>query len=112
MYNILTQEQFNTLQNKYGLEDKQIDNILSEIEETGTYKGPLGYNQTMGKTTNLFQDLFNLNVFNQKQLSAKKKADLIFEQQREEKRESEAREAQPSKGSGASKASGKPSKAL
>jgi|TARA_R100000900_G_scaffold32357_1_gene26129 hypothetical protein len=33
-------------------------------------------------------------------------------QEQEEKRESEAREAQPSKGSGASKASGKPSKAL
>jgi|TARA_R100001463_G_scaffold30512_1_gene69335 hypothetical protein len=33
-------------------------------------------------------------------------------QEQEEKRESEARKAQPSKGSGASKASGKPSKAL
>ena len=33
-------------------------------------------------------------------------------QEQEEKRESEARKTQPSKGSGASKASGKPSKAL
>ena len=79
----------NTLQDKYGLSNEQIDDVLSEIEETGTYTGPLGFNQIMGKTTNLFEDLFNLDVFNQKQLDAKKKADIIFEQQLKEKRESD-----------------------
>ena len=74
-----------TLQDKYGLSNEQIDDVLSEIEETGTYTGPFGFNQTMGKTTNLFTDLFNLGIFNQKQLDAKKKADIIFEQKRLEK---------------------------
>jgi hypothetical protein len=48
----------NTLKDKYGLSDQQIDQVLAEIEETRTYTGPLGFNQTMGKTTNLFQDLY------------------------------------------------------
>ena len=74
-----------TLQDKYGLSNEQIDDVLAEIEETGTYTGPFGFNQTMGKTTNLFTDLFNLGIFNQKQLDAKKKADIIFEQKRLEK---------------------------
>jgi hypothetical protein len=47
----------NTLQDKYGLSNEQIEDVLSEIEETGTYTGPLGFNQIMGKTTNLFEDL-------------------------------------------------------
>jgi hypothetical protein len=75
----------NTLKDKYRLSNKQIDDVLAEIEETGTYKGPLGFNQIMGKTTNLFTDLFNLGIFNQKQLDAKKKADIIFEQKRLDK---------------------------
>jgi hypothetical protein len=79
----------NTLQDKYGLSNEQIEDVLSEIGETGTYTGPFGFNQTMGKTTNLFTDLFNLGVFNQKQLDAKKKADIIFEQKLKEKRESD-----------------------
>jgi hypothetical protein len=42
----------NTLQDKYGLSSKEdIEAVLSEIEETGTYTGDLGFNQTMGKTT-------------------------------------------------------------
>jgi len=76
-----------TLQDKYGLSNEQIDDVLSEIEETGTYTGNLGYNQTLGKTTNLFSNLFNLGLFNQKQLDAKKKADIIFEKKLEEKRQ-------------------------
>jgi hypothetical protein len=76
-----------TLQDKYGLSNEQIEDVLSEIEETGTYTGPFGFNQTMGKTTNLFTDLFNLGVFNQKQLDAKKKADIIFEKKLEEKQQ-------------------------
>jgi len=75
----------NTLQDKYGLTDTQIDDALAEIEETGTYKGPLGFNQTMGKTSNLFKDLFDLGAFNQNMSTAKKKADIIFEQKRLEK---------------------------
>jgi hypothetical protein len=79
----------NTLQDKYKLSNEQIDDVIAEIEETGTYTGPFGFNQTMGKTTNLFTDLFNLGVFNQKQLDAKKKADIIFEQKLKEKRQSD-----------------------
>jgi uncharacterized tellurite resistance protein B-like protein len=52
-----------TLQDKYKLSNEQIDDVLAEIEETGTYTGDLGFNQTMGKTTNLFEDLFNLGQF-------------------------------------------------
>jgi hypothetical protein len=52
-----------TLQDKYGLSNQQIDDVLSEIEETGTYTGPLGFNQTMGKTTNLFKNLSDLGKF-------------------------------------------------
>jgi hypothetical protein len=36
---------------------------LAEIEETGTYTGDLGFNQIMGKTTNLFKNLFNLGKY-------------------------------------------------
>jgi uncharacterized tellurite resistance protein B-like protein len=46
-----------TLQDKYGLSEQQINDVLSEIEETGTYTGDLGFNQIMGKTTNLFKNL-------------------------------------------------------
>jgi hypothetical protein len=70
----------NTLQDKYGLSEQQIEDVLSEIEETGTYTGPLGFNQTMGKTTNLFEDLFNLGQFDLMQKNALKKSNLIFEQ--------------------------------
>jgi hypothetical protein len=58
-----------TLQDKYGLSNEQIEDVLSEIEETGTYTGPLGFNQTMGKTTNLFKNLLSqsakpTNIYN------------------------------------------------
>jgi len=60
-----------TLKEKYNLSDAQIDNVVSEIEETGEYKGNLGFNPTMGTTTNLFSNLVNINkaknIFNQKQ---------------------------------------------
>jgi hypothetical protein len=79
----------NTLQDKYGLSNQQIEDVLSEIEETGTYTGPLGFNQTMGKTTNLFEDLFNLGQFDLINKNALKKSNLIFEQKLKEKRESD-----------------------
>ena len=77
----------NTLQDKYGLSNKQIDNVIAEIEETGTYTGPFGFNQTMGKTTNLFKDLYNLAQFDLMQKKALEKSNLIFEQKLEEKRQ-------------------------
>jgi hypothetical protein len=77
----------NTLQDKYGLSNQQIDQVLDEIEETGTYKGKLGFNQTMGKTTNLFEDLFNVGQFDLMQKNALKKSNLIFEKKLEEKQQ-------------------------
>ena len=74
-----------TLQDKYGLSNEQIEDVLSEIEETGTYTGPLGFNQIMGKTTNLFKDLYNLGQFDLMQKKALEKADIIFEQKRLDK---------------------------
>ena len=60
-----------TLKEKYNLSDEQIDDVVSEIEETGKYKGNLGFNPNMGTTTNLFSNLVNINkaknIFNQKQ---------------------------------------------
>jgi hypothetical protein len=58
----------NTLQDKYGLSDQQIDDVLDEIEETGTYTGPFGFNQTMDKTTNLFKNLSDLGKFDLMQM--------------------------------------------
>ena len=77
----------NTLQDKYKLSNQQIEDVLSEIEETGTYTGPLGFNQTMGKTTNLFEDLFNVGQFDLMQKKALEKSNLIFEQKLEEKQQ-------------------------
>jgi hypothetical protein len=79
----------NTLQDKYGLSNQQIDQVLDEIEETGTYKGKLGFNQTMGKTTNLFEDLFNVGQFDLMQKNALERLNLISKQQREDKRKSD-----------------------
>jgi hypothetical protein len=76
-----------TLQDKYGLSNEQIEDVLSKIEETGTYTGPLGFNQIMGKTTNLFEDLFNVGQFDLMQKKALEKSNLIFEQKLEEKRQ-------------------------
>jgi hypothetical protein len=78
-----------TLQDKYKLSNEQIDDVLAEIEETGTYTGPLGFNQTMNKTTNLFKNLSDLGKFDLINKNASKKSNLIFEQQREEKRKSD-----------------------
>jgi hypothetical protein len=77
----------NTLQDKYKLSNEQIDDVIAEIEETGTYTGPLGFNQTMGKTTNLFEDLFNVGQYDLMQKKALKKSNLIFEQKLEEKQQ-------------------------
>jgi hypothetical protein len=78
-----------TLQDKYGLSNEQIEDVLSEIEETGTYTGPLGFNQIMGKTTNLFKNLSDLGKFDLINKNALKKSNLIFEQKLKEKRESD-----------------------
>jgi hypothetical protein len=67
-----------TLQDKYGLSNEQIEDVLSEIEETGTYTGPLGFNQIMGKTTNLFQDLFNVGQFDLMQKKCFRKIKFNF----------------------------------
>jgi len=77
----------NTLQDKYGLSNEQIDDVLSEIEETGTYKGPLGFNQIMGTTTNLFEDLFDVGQFGLKNKNALEKLNLINQQKLKEKRQ-------------------------
>jgi hypothetical protein len=77
----------NTLQDKYKLSNEQIDDVIAEIEETGTYTGPLGFNQTMGKTTNLFEDLFNVGQYDLMQKKALEKSNLIFEQKLEEKQQ-------------------------
>jgi hypothetical protein len=76
-----------TLQDKYGLSNEQIEDVLSEIEETGTYTGPLGFNQIMGKTTNLFEDLFNVGQYDLMQKKALEKSNLIFEKKLEEKQQ-------------------------
>jgi hypothetical protein len=77
----------NTLQDKYKLSNEQIEDVLSEIEETGTYTGPFGFNQTMNKTTNLFEDLYNINQFDLMQKKALEKSNLIFEKKLEEKQQ-------------------------
>jgi hypothetical protein len=77
----------NTLQDKYGLSDQQIDQVLDEIEETGTYTGKLGFNQTMDKTTNLFKNLSDLGKFDLINENALERLNLIFEQKQEEKRQ-------------------------
>jgi len=77
----------NTLKEKYNLSDAQIDDVVSEIEETGEYKGDLGFNPNMGTTTNLFSNLVNINkaknIFNQKQ----KATDIIFNRKLEERQD-------------------------
>jgi hypothetical protein len=79
----------NTLQDKYGLSEQQINDVLSEIEETGTYTGDLGFNQTMGKTTNLFKNLSDLGKFDLINKNALERLNLISKQQREDKRKSD-----------------------
>ena len=63
-----------TLKEKYNLSDAQIDDVVSEIEETGEYKGDLGFNPNMGTTTNLFSNLVNINkaknIFAQRNVNA------------------------------------------
>jgi hypothetical protein len=78
----------NTLQDKYGLSDQQIDQVLDEIEETGTYKGKLGFNQTMDKTTNLFKNLYDLGRYDLLEKNALKKYQPIVEQEQIRKRKS------------------------
>jgi hypothetical protein len=78
-----------TLQDKYGLSNQQIEDVLSEIEKTGTYTGPLGFNQTMGKTTNLFKNLSDLGKFDLINKNALEKLNLISKQKLKEKRESD-----------------------
>jgi hypothetical protein len=81
----------NTLQDKYKLSNEQIDDVIAEIEETGTYTGPLGFNQIMGKTTNLFQDLSDVGKFDLIEKNALKKSNLIFEQKQEEEQIKQAK---------------------
>jgi len=77
----------NTLKDKYGLSDQQIDQTLSEIEEKGEYKGPFGYNETLGKTTNLFENLFNINKARNIIEDKQKATDIIFNRKVEERKE-------------------------
>jgi hypothetical protein len=76
-----------TLQDKYGLSEQQINDVLSEIEETGTYTGDLGFNQTMGKTTNLFKNLSDLGKFDLINKNALERLNLISKQKLEEKQQ-------------------------
>jgi hypothetical protein len=78
----------NTLQDKYGLSDQQIDQVLDEIEETGTYTGDLGFNQTMDKTTNLFKNLYDLGRYDLLEKNALKRYQPIVEQEQIRKRKS------------------------
>jgi hypothetical protein len=79
----------NTLKDKYDLSDQQIDQVLDEIEKNKTYTGPLGFNQIMDKTTNLFQDLYNVGQFGILNKNALERLNLISKQQREDKRKSD-----------------------
>jgi hypothetical protein len=76
-----------TLQDKYGLSNQQIEDVLSEIGKTGTYTGPLGFNQTMGKTTNLFKNLSDLGKFDLINKNALERLNLISKQKLEEKQQ-------------------------
>ena len=77
----------NTLKNKYGLNDQQIDEALAEIEEEGEYKGPFGYNETLGKTTNLFENLFNINKARNIIEDKQKATDIIFNRKLKERQD-------------------------
>jgi len=77
----------NTLKNKYKLDDQQIDQVLSEIEEEGEYKGPFGYNETLGKTTNLFENLFNINKARNIIEDKQRGTDIIFNRKVKERKE-------------------------
>jgi len=83
----------NTLKDKYGLSDQQIDQALSEIEEEGEYKGPFGYNETLGKTTNLFENLFNINKARNIIEDKQKATDIIFNRKLEERRQKDIQKA-------------------
>ena len=64
-----------TLSEKYGMTQEEIDQAIS-----GTYTGTKGFNPTMGKTTNLIEnlnDLFNAkNIFNRQNIVADKIKEL------------------------------------
>ena len=88
----------NTLQDKYGLSKEQVqglvDGTLSEEEIDEVNK--LGFNKTMGTTTNLISQIRNVkiaqdNIMNQKSIAAK-----MAEQQRQAKEAEDARKIQQS----------------
>jgi hypothetical protein len=79
----------NTLQDKYGLSDQQIDEVLDEIEKNKTYTGPLGFDPKRQKTTELFQQLYNVGQFGILNKNALERLNLISKQQREDKRKSD-----------------------
>ena len=83
----------NTLKDKYGLSDQQIDQALSEIEEEGEYKGPFGYNETLGKTTNLFENLFNINKARNIIEDKQRATDIIYNRKLEERRQKDIQKA-------------------
>jgi len=87
VFNKRTSNIKNTLKNKYGLNEQQIDQALSEIEEEGEYTGPFGYNETLGKTTNLFKNLFNINKARNIIKNKQTAADIIFNRKLEERKE-------------------------
>ena len=84
----------NTLKDKYSMTDDQIDSVLEEIEETGEYKGPFGYNPTLGKTTNLFSNLFNINKARGIVKSRQDAANLITERKKKQREEEKQKKRQ------------------
>jgi hypothetical protein len=77
----------NTLREKYNLSDEEIDEVVAEIDATGTYGGPLGYNPVMGTTTNLFTNLLNTQKAQSLFGLNKKKADIITARKIQERQE-------------------------
>jgi hypothetical protein len=84
----------NTLKDKYSMTDDQIDSVLAEIEETGEYTGPFGYNPTLGKTTNLFSNLFNINKARGIVKSRQDAANLITERKKKQREEEKQKKQQ------------------
>jgi len=79
----------NTLRDKYGFNDEDINNLNNGIV-TSTMKQK-GFNKTMGKTTNLLDNFININTAKQNFLTQQKKAAEIaaFKEAEKIRKESE-----------------------
>ena len=76
-----------SLQDKTSLTEQQINDIVSEIEETGAYTGDLT-DEDLG-VNNLFSNLVNVNKAKFNFFNTKKKADKIYEFEKQQKEKEE-----------------------